>query len=117
GNYVTTTRWNRELSIAGWRYAAKPELAAPAQMLASDNAFLWVVAREAERAQTKNCTGIITLAGDPQNRVAGLACHCSRSFENSGSDAKDLQRGGDRRQGVGRIANPWRARRRSRRRS
>jgi len=43
---------------------------------------------EAERAQIKNRTGIIVLAGVPRNRAAALACHRSRSFEEFGGDAK-----------------------------
>src|SRR5262245_22091639 len=43
--------------------------------------ILMVVAREPERTQIQNYTEIITLAGVPQNRVAGLVCHRSRSFE------------------------------------
>jgi hypothetical protein len=52
-----------------------------------------IVGREAERAQIQNHTGIIALAGVPRNCVAALACHRSRSFEKSGSDAKDLLHG------------------------
>jgi len=40
GIYVTTTPMDQELSIAGWCCAAKTELAARAQMLASDKTFL-----------------------------------------------------------------------------
>src|SRR5262245_5691819 len=80
--------------------------------------ILMLVAREPERAQMQNYIGIITLAGVPQNRGVGLACHRSRSFEKLAAMrriCRTVVTAATRR--AGESFSPWRARRRSRRRS